>query len=224
MKKHILSPENIAPGRIIFDSLELDPSVSLEAQADPDLFDDMFAARFPNGCVLDISWYPIFDPSGSFEISLNQTQTHWDPFISRWCRSIEELKTIVAELVETAKNTPSVPQVVLDEHIARPAYLLSDDLVLDPMSPPESQLDQLREQMVRASTGKYRIQVGWLPPHLPAGEFVLTLSRASDRHDYEGPFELVAEKRCRSIAEMLELFKSLAVQAKQLEESDRPET
>jgi uncharacterized protein YfbU (UPF0304 family) len=52
----------------------------------------------------------------------------------------------------------------------------------------------------------------------------LTLSRASERHSDDGPFELVNEKRCRSIAEMLDLFKSLAVQAKQLEESESPET
>ncbi len=151
-------------------------------------------------------------------------QTHRDPFIKRECRSIEKLKKIVAEFVDIAKTTPSIPQIVLDEYTARPAYALSEDVILDPMAPLESQLDKLREKMTRAFRGKYRIRVGWLPPHSLAGEFVLTLDRACQRHSDEGPFELVAEKRCRSISEMLDLFKSLAVQAKQLEEGEPPDS
>lgn len=224
MKKHILLPEDVAPGKIIFDDLILDPDLPLESQAEWELKEDLFGAKFPNGCLLDVGWYPEFNPSGSFGITLNQTPSGWDPFIRRDCRSIDELRTIVAELVEIARSRPSIPRVLLNQDTARPAYALSEDVILDPMAPLDSQLDKLREKMCRAFRGKYRIQVGWLPPHSPTGEFVLTLSRASESHSDEGPFELVTEKRCPSIAEMLELFKSLAVQAKRLEESDLAES
>lgn len=224
MKKHIVLPEDVAPAIIQFDNLILDPDLPLEVQADSDLDEDMFGAFFPNGCFLDVGWYPAFDPKGSFGIALNQEPFGWDPSIRRKCRSIDKLKKIVAELVEIARKRPSIPRVVMNDAIAWPARLLSDDVILDPMAPLESQLDKLREKMTRAFRGRYRIQVGWLPPHSASGEFVLTLSRASERHSDEGPFELVTERRCRSIVEMLDHFKALAVQAKQLEENDLPET
>lgn len=223
-KKKILLPEDVAPAKIIFDDLILDPASSLESQAEWELKEDLFMAEFPNGCLLDVGWYPEFNPSGSFGIALNQTVFGWNPFMRRKCRSIGKLKKIVAELVEIARNRPSIPRVVMNDAMAWPARLLSDDLILDPMAPIEGQLDKLGEKISLAFHGKYRIQVGWLPPHSPTGEFILTLGRVSNLGDFEGPVEYVTKKRCRSIANMLDLFKSLAVQAKQLEESDMPET
>lgn len=150
MKKHILLPEDVAPGKIIFDDLILDPDLPLESQAEWELKEDLFMADFPNGCALDVGWYPSFDPTGSFGIALYQTEFYWGPFIKRDCRSIDELKKILAELVEIARNRASIPRVVMNESIAWPAYLLSDDLTLDPMASLESQLDKLREKMCRA--------------------------------------------------------------------------
>lgn len=219
MRTHILLPEDVAPATITFDDLILDPELPLEAQAEWELKEDLFSASFPNGCTLDIGWYPSFDPEGGFGVALNQTTVYWEPFIKRECQSIDELKKIVAELVEIARKKPSIPQVLLDDSKAWPAHPLSDDLILDPLAPLNSQLDALREKMFLAFYGRYRIRVGWVPPHSPDGQFNIILTRANSKYDFDGPVDVVTERHCRSIAEMLAAFKDLAIQAEQLEGS-----
>ena len=221
MKQHILGLSDVAPAIITFDGLILDPELPLEAQAEWELKEDLFSASFPNGCTLDIGWYPSFDPTGGFGIALNQTTVYWEPFIKRECQSIDDLKKIVAELVEIAKRRPSIPQVLQDDSKAWPAHPLSDDLILDPMAPLNSQLDALREKMFWAFYETYRIRVGWVPPHSPDGEFVVTLSRAGSKYDFDGPVGVIVERRCRSISQMLAAFKELAIQAEKLDESER---
>jgi hypothetical protein len=59
-----------------------------------------------------------------------------------------------------------------------------------------------------------------LPPHSPAGQFVVTLSRARSKYDREEPFELVSQRRCATIAEMLNAFKELVAIAKEADKTD----
>ncbi len=115
MREHILLEEDVAPGTITFDDLILDRSIPLDGQAETELKEDLFQSKFPNGCVLDIGWYPSFDPGGQFIVAVNQNELHWEPFLKRECRSIADLKRIVAEVVEIVKKRPPLLGIVPHE-------------------------------------------------------------------------------------------------------------
>jgi len=48
---------------ILFNSLYDDPEPA-------HLMQDLFAAELPDGCFIDVGWYPQFDPAGRYKISI----------------------------------------------------------------------------------------------------------------------------------------------------------
>lgn len=101
MQLMVFRGKDVAPGIIKLNDLILDPDVSLDDQLD-ELKEDLFHAVFPNDLVLDIGWYPEFEARGRFGVLLYRGCDTYDAVASRRCRSIPELKAIVAEMVAIA--------------------------------------------------------------------------------------------------------------------------
>lgn len=87
-------------GKIVFDDLSvLDEKKKIADQID-DLKEDLFQATFSNDRILDIGWYPSFEPTGSFHIKL-VFEHDWDnPIFSDTARSFEKLSIAVEMAVK----------------------------------------------------------------------------------------------------------------------------
>jgi len=212
MRQHILDPHDFAPARAIFDNLVLDPDIPLTDQLD-DLDEDLFAAGFPNNCILAIGWFPAFKPDGEFGVSLNQNPEWWDSFAERRCRSIPALKQAVADLAEIARQRKE--RYLFSGREMDADFVWANDLVLDPSRPPQDQPAVHKARLFEVYIGQYVLRIDWSAPGSPSGEFVVSLKymprqwefRSRDLIQVERRYEPetwqpVLERRCRTVAEL----------------------
>jgi len=74
----------------------LDPSRTPQSQA-AELKEDLAQSQISPNVILDIGWYPSFDPNGAFTVSVIQDMDWSAPVFSRRARSWPELRAAVAE-------------------------------------------------------------------------------------------------------------------------------
>lgn len=220
MKRHIISPVEVAPGQITLDDLVLDPETPLALQADH-LKEDLLSVAFRNGCVLDVGWYPEGSPDGEFGISLSQNPDAWEPFAGRDCRSIPALHHAVSEFVTIAKarneRYPVSGESVGADHVWR------NVLVLDPGVPLPLQPGLHGDPLFEAVIGDHVLTIGWRPQRDPSGELVVALKRITEDWEFatETPYRVervykpetwqpFIERRCKSLDELRAAVTDLA--------------
>jgi hypothetical protein len=80
-------------------SNDLDENLSLENQFE-NLTEDLLQVHFNMSLILDIGWYPSFDPNGEFIIYLIQYDSWDDPIIKCTAKSISDLKGLIEKIIK----------------------------------------------------------------------------------------------------------------------------
>lgn len=230
MKHNLFSNEQWQPATIR-ESLMLDPELPLHAQLD-ELDEDLFWAEYPNAVNVDIGWYPAHEASGEFVIALNQNPYEYWPFLKRRCRSIADLRQIAKEMANTAMSRPSIRRPLLRESDFQNAIIRANELVFDPLTALEFQLDALKRRLLDARYDKQRrvLTAEWTIENSIRGEFLVEVRR--DLRDYpsrsglDGPdfdeeraaMPVLWTRKCRTIPELEETVREAHAFAKQRDE------
>jgi hypothetical protein len=219
MRQRVFSPEDLLPGKAIWDTFELDPDIPLELQLE-EFSQDLMLVEFENGCALDVGWYP--QCSGSFCVALNQDEDAWNPFAEWSCRSIPELRRIVREAIQIAAARPSIPQYVFRQGQDLAGEFISNNLKIDPLRPLSQQAATLTGRLFELWTDRLILSVEWQPPSDPRGEFVVILQEDSRDWvqriwDKEAGKQitptLLLERHCRTLPELIATVKNALSEA-----------
>ncbi|MGC4018598.1 MAG: hypothetical protein QM793_04785 [Muricomes sp.] len=88
-------------GEILYDEFHVDFSKTFSEQLDS-LTEDLLQVKYGKGYLLDMGWYPEYEPDGRFVVQLIKSE-NWDEPEYRWnCRSQEELKEILEFAINLA--------------------------------------------------------------------------------------------------------------------------
>jgi len=80
---------------------ELDLSKSVESQIYL-LKEDLMQARFGNGILLDLGWYPEFDPRGQFVLSVVKEQEWENPILQLKFREMSQFMQNLNRAIKSA--------------------------------------------------------------------------------------------------------------------------
>jgi hypothetical protein len=99
----------------IYDEFDIDPKLSFEEQK-WSFKEDIIQIVFTNDYLIDVGWYPEFDPEGFFKIRVIQG-INWDkPLYEKKCKDIETLRLYLQEASEIWHNwIQSVNQALVDK-------------------------------------------------------------------------------------------------------------
>lgn len=217
--RKVFTGEDFRPGEVVWNGLTVDPDQPLVPQMD-EFSEEPIFVRFPNGCSLDVEWRGPETGGSCFVVSLNQTLIGhgWEPFDRRECGSIPELVGVVRQMVQIARERPSLPTELFTEERAGSSIYVND-LVLDQTLPPERQVDRLKDWMLEMWLGPDGriLTVGWEPPHDSNGKFVVRVGdyplgdRLDDNAAGRPPqVRWLTERRCRTIPELKRLVGEMA--------------
>ncbi|WP_240907365.1 hypothetical protein [Paludisphaera rhizosphaerae] len=79
-------------GRIVFWDLDgINEVAPLSEQVD-DLKEDLAQIAFPGGTILDLGWYPSFDPQGEFKVTVVQNGDWERPVLQVGAKDLRSLK------------------------------------------------------------------------------------------------------------------------------------
>jgi len=216
----VFVPNDFEGAELVWDALEIDPDGPLDAQLGE--FDySLIWMLFPNGCGVEIEWKTYHEDRSHFLVTLTQVPVggEWEAIEWRDCYSVAELRAAVRELVTTAKGRPSIPTLIFGQGSIG-LVIDPNDLILDQTIPPEQQLDRLRGELFEASLdiGGTLLRVGWEPPHDANGQFIVRVVRylhdLGERLDdlaagRTPPIQVLAERRCQTIAAMKQHMREL---------------
>lgn len=86
--------------RITFNDLvHLSFDLPVESQVE-DLKEDLLQVEYPNELLLDVGWYPSFNPTGKFIVSVISNRDWGSPLVRFHASSFGELKKAVKNAVE----------------------------------------------------------------------------------------------------------------------------
>lgn len=88
-------------GEILYDEFHVDFSKTFSEQLDS-LTEDLLQVKYGKGCLLDMGWYPEYEPDGRFVVQLIKSENWDEPEYRRNCRSQEELKEILEFAINLA--------------------------------------------------------------------------------------------------------------------------
>lgn len=95
----MLTGVDFATGEITFNDLVfIDPTVPLVDQVD-DLKEDMLQVSYPDESLIDVGWYPSFDPEGKFRVVVVRDFNWESPIYRVWCASVADLREALLEAV-----------------------------------------------------------------------------------------------------------------------------
>ncbi|AZF11292.1 hypothetical protein C4J93_3096 [Pseudomonas sp. R2-37-08W] len=90
-------------GTITYDELSMVQNCAIEHQAQH-LKEDMLQVEYPDGFLIDVGWYPSFDPKGQFQIRAVKNH-EWDlPTLTLTAQSIDALREALV-LAQVSINT-----------------------------------------------------------------------------------------------------------------------
>lgn len=234
MPPGVFSIADLAPAIVHWDKLILDPDRPLEPQID-DSYEELLLAEFPNGVSLDVEWRDEFRSRGFFVVTLVQNPDYWEPIASQKCDSLVELKRTVTEFVNIARHENK--RYLLSRAKIDADEIWLNRLVLNPDAPLNMQANLLAGELFEASylIGGRILTIGWLPPHDPSGEFVIrsyhsetewkteASPRGMARYRERNPesWQLISEKRCKSVPELMAIVTKMANEARSTGPGDR---
>ena len=97
-------PFDFGEGEVTYCSWEIDEFIPLCRQL-WELRQDLIQVEYKNrNLIIDVGWYPDFNPEGQFVIQVIKNQDWEQPVLRREAFSVEESKVCVAELVEKIAN------------------------------------------------------------------------------------------------------------------------
>lgn len=88
-------------GNVVFWDLDrINELIPLSEQID-DLKEDLAQIAFPGGIVLDLGWYPSFDPRGQFRVTIVQDGVWERPVFQAGAKDLRSLKHQICLAIST---------------------------------------------------------------------------------------------------------------------------
>lgn len=88
-------------GKVIYDEFHIDFSIPFSEQLD-NLKEDLLQVVFTENFLLDIGWYPEYEPEGQFVVQLIQNKCWDNPRYRKHCKDELELRKSIERAVELA--------------------------------------------------------------------------------------------------------------------------
>lgn len=92
---------NLRNGILVYDDFNINPDIPLQEQVF-ELGEDLLQIQYENNIVIDVGWYPGFDPLGNFTIYIIK-DCDWDHPLYK---KVVKLKNIAAELQKAIDLIP----------------------------------------------------------------------------------------------------------------------
>lgn len=94
---HFINTVYILDGIVTYNDFDIDENISFK---DQEFFykEDMLQISFDTQYVLDVGWYPEFQPTGSFLVQGIQNCDWTNPIIVIKCKTLKELKTAIEQI------------------------------------------------------------------------------------------------------------------------------
>ena len=81
-----------------FDDFDLQTDIPLIEQVDL-LKEDLLQVTYDNNYLIDVGWYPEFDPQGMFDVSVIKDNDWSDPVIKKKCKDLNLLFKYLKEAI-----------------------------------------------------------------------------------------------------------------------------
>jgi hypothetical protein len=104
MKKSEIRWENGVITSWDIDELDLDKSIESQVHL---LKEDLMQARFGDGIILDLGWYPEFDPRGQFVLSVVREQEWGNPVLQLKFRELSQFTQNLNRAIRSADGYAS---------------------------------------------------------------------------------------------------------------------
>jgi hypothetical protein len=92
-------------GQVVYWSFdEIVSNVPLAKQAKWELKEDLIQVEFGKRAIVDVGWYPAFDPEGSFTVMVIVDRDWEEPIVRIKCATIPELKSALVQAVAAAER------------------------------------------------------------------------------------------------------------------------
>jgi hypothetical protein len=103
-QEQLITPERISPGVISYQDIPKKiESASLDDVIDF-LKEDLFQAVYPNQVLIDIGWYPSFDKTGAFQISIIKNSDWATPVYFQEAKSVSRLLCLLDHAVDVCSR------------------------------------------------------------------------------------------------------------------------
>lgn len=87
----------------IYDDFKIDPAIPFEEQR-LSFKEDIIQIVFINDYLVDVGWYPEFEPEGFFKINVIQNYNWFNPLFEKKCKDIEVLKKYLQEAIDICEE------------------------------------------------------------------------------------------------------------------------
>ncbi len=91
------------PGNVVFDDFLIVPKIPLCEQVEF-LKEDLFQVNYFGEFIIDVGWYPEFQETGSFKLSLVKDYNWQEPLIEKRSRDLNELRQYMGECIALVKE------------------------------------------------------------------------------------------------------------------------
>ncbi len=99
----MLKKIDFSPGKITYDSFDIDPNVSFEQQIGS-LREDLFQVSYDEKYIVDIGWFSDFDPQGNFIVQIIKNYDWEKPVYLKKTSDIEQLNEFVKECAKIVRE------------------------------------------------------------------------------------------------------------------------
>lgn len=94
---------DFSPGRVVYEDWVIQSDLALREQL-LNLKEDLLQVEFTQNLVLDVGWFPSFDPQGKFQIRLVHNFDWEQPVFLAETQELDELVTVLAKAVILSRD------------------------------------------------------------------------------------------------------------------------
>lgn len=94
MKNNFIQNLNIIDGVITYNDFDIDENTPFQDQK-YSFKEDILQIKFGKHFLLDVGWYPEFNPKGYFKAYVIQNYDWDNPLYEEKCRTVQELKAVI---------------------------------------------------------------------------------------------------------------------------------
>ncbi len=103
-KALFLKDIDLKNGTVTYNDFDINPGISFEEQT-WSFKQDVFQMKFNNKYLIDIGWYPDFDPKGSFVLKVVKDFDWSNPILEKKCKEVNVLKIYLQEAINFVSSS-----------------------------------------------------------------------------------------------------------------------
>lgn len=97
---------DLQSGKITYNQFNIDFNVSYSRQIE-ELLEDLIQIEYENGYLIDLGWYPEYNPNGKFIVQVIKNYDWEKPIYKEQSRDKKKLKKILLKAINTLKDNNS---------------------------------------------------------------------------------------------------------------------